>query len=170
MGGAFEPTEPGSPAYMQGGSGELEAEDGILTEERMAGLLKLCLTTTPTIFKKPWLATDEEDLQPLTHELTIYCRNHDLDPSEYFGDYFPVVICALPIAAGIVTRHQEHKKESKTEEVERTKHETPITTTTAPHTPVETIVPVMNATSAGGDNLAEVEMDDPGDGEGDIDG
>lgn len=153
----FESTQPGTSEYEMGGAvpGDMLGDEGPLTEERMMSIVKLFLTTTPSIFKKPWLATPEEDLQPFVHELTIYCRNHDIDPSEYFGDWFPVAMCALPVGAGILERHREHKKEAITED--KHKNITEDSVTASEHTPVERKTPELNATGAGGSNLPEPE-------------
>jgi hypothetical protein len=91
----------------------------VVTEERVMGLCRLALETIPEGFGKPWLATPEEQLKPFAKELTIYCNKHDIDPSEYFGDWMPLVITSMPIGFGIIHRHKEHKKEHTTAERER---------------------------------------------------
>ena len=78
------------------------------------GLCRLALITVPEGFSKSWLATPEAQLKPFAVELTIYCNRHGIDPSEYIGDFFPLVITGLPIAFGILHRHKEHKKEHST--------------------------------------------------------
>ena len=82
----------------------------VVTEERIAGLVKVMLVTMPEGCGKPWLACPEEQLAPFSKELAIYCNNHDLDPSEYLGDWFPLAIAGMPIAFGMMARHKEHKK------------------------------------------------------------
>lgn len=94
-------------------------EDGgvvpeVVTEERVMGLCRLALETIPEGFGKPWLATPEDQLKPFVKELTIYCNAHDIDPSEWIGDWFPLVITGMPIGFGIIHRHKEHKKEYTT--------------------------------------------------------
>lgn len=86
----------------------------VVTEERVMGLCRLALETIPEGFGKPWLATPDDQLKPFAKELTIYCNNHGIDPSEYFGDWMPLVITAMPIGFGIVHRHKEHKKDHTT--------------------------------------------------------
>ena len=86
----------------------------VVTEERVMGLCRLALGTIPEGFGKPWLATPDDQLKPFAKELTIYCNNHGIDPSEYFGDWMPLVITAMPIGFGIVHRHKEHKKDHTT--------------------------------------------------------
>jgi len=94
-------------------------EDGgavpeVVTEERVMGLCRLALATIPEGFGKPWLATPDDQLMPFAKELTIYCNAHNIDPSEWIGDWFPLVITGLPIGFGIIHRHKEHKKEYTT--------------------------------------------------------
>jgi len=91
----------------------------VVTEERVMGLCRLALETIPEGFGKPWLATPEEHLKPFAKELTIYCNRHDLDPSEWIGDWFPLVITGMPIGFGIIHRHKEHKKDHTTAERQR---------------------------------------------------
>lgn len=86
----------------------------VVTEERVLGLCRLALETIPEGFGKPWLATSEDQLKPFVKELTIYCNAHDIDPSEWIGDWFPLVITGMPIGFGIIHRHKEHKKEHTT--------------------------------------------------------
>lgn len=86
----------------------------VVTEERVMGLCRLALATVPEGFGKPWLATPDDQLMPFAKELTIYCNAHDIDPSEWIGDWFPLVITGLPIGFGIVHRHKEHKKDHTT--------------------------------------------------------
>lgn len=105
--GSFDPETPEPGAIPE-----------VVTEERVMGLCRLALETIPEGFGKPWLATPEEQLKPFATELTIYCNNHDIDPSEYFGDWMPLVVTAMPIGFGIVHRHKEHKKEHTTAEKE----------------------------------------------------
>ena len=91
----------------------------VVTEERVMGLCRLALETIPEGFGKPWLATPEEQLKPFAKELTIYCNKHDIDPSEWIGDWFPLVITGMPIGFGIIHRHKEHKKDHTTAERQR---------------------------------------------------
>ncbi len=91
----------------------------VVTEERVMGLCRLALETIPEGFGKPWLATPEEQLKPFATELTIYCNNHGIDPSEYIGDWLPLVVTGMPIGFGIIHRHKEHKKEHTTPEKQR---------------------------------------------------
>ena len=107
--GTFTPSQPGAPEYDQGG---FEQEEP-LTEERMLGIVKTFLVTTPNVFKKPWLAVPDEELLPFVHELTIYCRNNDIDPAEYIGDWFPLAMAGVAVGAGTLQRHRAHKKEGK---------------------------------------------------------
>jgi hypothetical protein len=86
----------------------------VVTEERVMGLCRLALETIPEGFGKPWLATPEEALKPFAKELTIYFNAHGIDPSEWIGDWFPLVITGLPIGFGIIHRHKEHKSEHTT--------------------------------------------------------
>ena len=86
----------------------------VVTEERVMGLCRLALETIPEGFGKPWLATPDNQLMPFAKELTIYCNNHGIDPSEWIGDWFPLVITGMPIGFGIIHRHKEHKKEHTT--------------------------------------------------------
>jgi hypothetical protein len=107
---AVESLDPETPAL-----GEIPE---VVTEERVMGLCRLALETIPEGFGKPWLATPEEQLKPFVKELTIYFNAHDIDPSEWIGDWFPLVITGLPIGFGIVHRYKEHKKENTTAEKE----------------------------------------------------
>ena len=86
----------------------------VVTEERVMGLCRLALETIPEGFGKPWLATPDNQLMPFAKELTIYCNNHGIDPSEWIGDWFPLVITGMPIGFGIIHRHKEHKKDHTT--------------------------------------------------------
>ena len=88
----------------------------VVTEERVMGLCRLALETIPEGFGKPWLATPDNQLMPFAKELTIYCNNHGIDPSEWIGDWFPLVITGMPIGFGIIHRHKEHKKKHTTTE------------------------------------------------------
>ena len=107
--GTFTPSQPGAPEYDQGG---FEQEEP-LTEERMLGIVKTFLVTTPNVFKKPWLAVPDEELLPFVHELTLYCNAHDIDPAEYIGDWFPLAMAGVAVGAGALQRHRAHKKEGK---------------------------------------------------------
>jgi len=104
---------------FQMGNIPMEPEAGsavteVVTEERVMGLCRLALETIPEGFGKPWLATPDDQLKPFAKELTIYCNNHGIDPSEYFGDWMPLLITSMPIGFGIIQRHKEHKKEHTT--------------------------------------------------------
>lgn len=97
-----------------GGAGvEAEGVPEIVTEERILGLCRLVMTTVPEGFGKPWLTVPDDQMTPFAKELTIYCNNHGIDPSEYIGDWFPLVITGMPIAFGVIHRHKEHKRGEK---------------------------------------------------------
>ena len=87
----------------------------------MLGIVKTFLVTTPNIFKKPWLACPDDELLPFVHELTVYCRNNDIDPSDYIGDWFPLAITGVAVGAGVLSRHRAHKKEGNHIESKATK-------------------------------------------------
>ena len=105
------PSLPAFPPEMPEDGGVVQE---VVTEERVMGLCRLALETIPEGFGKPWLATPEDQLKPFVKELTIYCNAHDIDPSEWVGDWFPLVITGMPIGFGIIHRHKEHKKEYTT--------------------------------------------------------
>ena len=147
--GAFEPTIPGSPEYEMGG---VEPQEELITEERMLGIVRTFLVTTPTMFKRPWLAAPDDELLPFVHELTLYCNNHDIDVSEYIGDWFPLAITGVAVGAGVLERHRTHKKEH-TEE--KKKDFDSSTIVQEDHTPVEKKLAVRDESS--GTNLPEEE-------------
>lgn len=138
----------------------LQGPDGVqgeLREEYVMSIVKTMLITVPNITRHPWLATPEEDLGEFVHELTIYCRNHDLDPNEYFGDWLPLAITGAGIGAGIVARHREHKKSGGEDEVIDDKEFDSTTGFSEPYTPVEEKKSEYDE-GEGGDNLPDDEQ------------
>lgn len=107
--GAFEPTQPGTPGYEMG---SVEPQEELITEERMLGIVRTFLVTTPNLFKRPWLAAPDDELLPFVHELTLYCNAHDISPEDYLGDWFPLAITGVAVGAGVLERHRTHKKET----------------------------------------------------------
>ena len=148
--GAFEPTAPGSPEYGMGGVEPVPG--GLVTEEDVMRMVKLALVTTPNMFKRPWLATPDEDLKPFVAELTIYFNAHDINPNDYFGDWLPMAVTGMVVGAGILERHRDHKKEH-TEE--KKKDFDSSTIVQEDHTPVEKKLAVRDESS--GTNLPEEE-------------
>jgi len=142
---------PGMPAEY----GEPVEEE--ITEERMAALVRVAFITLPNVARRPWLATPEDDLQPFIHELTIYCQRHEIDPSEYVGDWLPLAITAVPLAAGIIERDRAHKRAVRRGlEISSTRSRDFDSSTgySEPYTPVEKKTTKYD-TGEGGDALPE---------------
>ena len=136
---------------MQGFDGAEE-----ITEERMGSLVRVVLVTTPAIIRKPWLAAPEEELTPFIHELTIYCRNHDIDPSEYVGDWLPLAVTGAGVGAGILARNRAHKKGGGEDEIKKKGFDS-TTGFSEPYTPVEKKESEYEE-GQGGDSLPEKEQ------------
>ena len=160
QGGAFGVPQTGQEPGAEPGFGQIVdgvPEEDDMTEERVLAIVRTFLVTTPNIFKKYWLAAPDEELLPFAHELFVYCRNNNIDINDYLGDWFPLAMTGVAVGAGMLGRHREHKKETKTLDAGKEKDFDPSSGFAEDHTPVEKKLDKYD--SASGNNLPEEELD-----------